>query len=46
VNRKSSRFKPTRWSDLLVSALLGLLALALVAILVLILLSILGVIPV
>lgn len=46
MNRKSRRFYPQKWSDLLVPALLGMLVLALVATLVLILLSILGVIPV
>lgn len=45
MKRKSKRFSPSKWSDLLVPALLGLLFLALVATLVLILLSILGVIP-
>jgi hypothetical protein len=46
VNRKRRRFSPSKRSDLLVPALLGLLVLALVATLVLVLLTILGIIPV
>jgi hypothetical protein len=45
VNRKSRRFTPSKWSDLFVPALLGLLGLALVATLILVLLTILGIIP-
>ncbi|HEX9618449.1 MAG TPA: hypothetical protein VGA03_13635 [Anaerolineales bacterium] len=45
MKRESRRFSPSKWSDLLVPVLLGILFLALVATLVLVLLSVLGVIP-
>ena len=45
MRRESKRFKPSRWSEVLVPILIGILFLALLATLVVVVLSVLGLTP-